>query len=152
MNVESNAARQRGVTLIELMTVVVVVAVLAAIAIPSYRIHVMRSRRSEATAALLQLQAAQEKFYLQQGRYTDNLAAPAPTGLGLTGRSANGAYDLSVALNTDPSHAGDQSYTATARAVGGGGQTADTQCASFTLTDAGLRGASGSAGIDTCWR
>ena len=150
MNVESNAARQRGVTLIELLTVVVVVAVLAAIAIPSYRIHVMRSRRSEATAALLQLQAAQEKFYLQQNRYTDNLAAPPPNGLGLTGRSANGAYDLSVALNTDPSHTGDQSYTATARA--GGGQAADTQCASFTLTDAGLRGASGSAGIDTCWR
>jgi type IV pilus assembly protein PilE len=59
----------RGVTLIELMIVIIVVAVLASIAIPSYRQYVLRSHRTEAKAALMNVAAAQEKFYLQNNTY-----------------------------------------------------------------------------------
>lgn len=152
MDAEFRSARQCGVTLIELMTVVVIVAVLAAVAIPSYRSHAVHARRSEATAALLQLQAAEEKFYLQHGRYTDNLTAPFPGGLGLSPQSANGLYDISITPDGGPGRPADQSYTATASPAKGAGKATDTQCTSFTLTDAGRRGATGPAGADACWR
>ena len=47
--------RQQGVTLLELMAVVMVIGVLGAIAIPSYRQYTMRAQRTEAKTALLQL-------------------------------------------------------------------------------------------------
>ena len=64
---------QKGVNLIELMIVVTIVAILGAIAYPSYRNQLMRSHRSEAKAALLQIQVAQEKWFLQNNAYTNTL-------------------------------------------------------------------------------
>ena len=58
-------ATQRGFTLIELMTVIVVVAILASIAVPSYRNYLLRAQRTEATTALLNLQAAQDLIQTQ---------------------------------------------------------------------------------------
>ena len=49
---------QNGVTLIELLTVIVVLGILASIAVPSYRNYLLRAQRTEATTALLNLQAA----------------------------------------------------------------------------------------------
>ena len=61
--------RATGLTLIELVVVVAIVALLGAIAVPGYRTHLLRVHRVEAKAALLGLAAAQEKFYLQHHRY-----------------------------------------------------------------------------------
>ena len=58
-----------GVTLIELMVVVIVLGTLAVIAVPSYQQYMMRARRSEAKTGLLRLAANQERFYLQNNRY-----------------------------------------------------------------------------------
>ena len=55
------------------MLVVVVVSVLAAIAIPSYDLFVKRSRRSEARAALSDLAAMQEQYFLDNKRYAPTL-------------------------------------------------------------------------------
>jgi len=136
-----------GVTLIELLTVIVVLAVLASIAIPSYRSYVMRAQRADAKTALLQLQAAQEKFYLQHNRYTDNVTAAPPVGLGLTATSEHGFYNIRVELPEDD----DQSYTAFAEAAPGKGQDADKRCTTFTLTDRGLRGADPGSS-EYCWK
>jgi type IV pilus assembly protein PilE len=48
-------ARQRGVTLLELMTVVMIIGVLASVAIPTYRSYLLRAQRTDATAALLRV-------------------------------------------------------------------------------------------------
>ena len=60
----------RGITLTELMVVVVIIGILTAIAYPNYREFVARSKRNEARAALLQVATLQERFYLQNNTYT----------------------------------------------------------------------------------
>lgn len=138
---------QTGVTLIELLTVIVVLAILASIAVPSYRNYLIRAQRTEATTALLNLQAAQEKFYLQNNAYTDQVAAAPPAGLGLMATTERGFYNIAVVLG-----AGGQSYTASATPVAGAGQSDDTRCTGFSLTDTGTRNASGPGGAAYCWR
>ena len=69
--------RQRGVTLMELMVVVVIVGILAAIAYPSYRAQVRRSNRTEARVALEQTAGALEKCYTRYMVYNDNTNCPA---------------------------------------------------------------------------
>ena len=56
-------------------------------AMPTYRQYLIRSQRSEAKIALLQLQTAQEKFYMQNNAFADdaNVTTAAPAGLGLMG-------------------------------------------------------------------
>jgi type IV pilus assembly protein PilE len=65
----------RGVTLMELMIVVVVIGILTAIAYPSYRQYVAKAKRNEAKAALLQISTMQERFYLQNSTYTADMTA-----------------------------------------------------------------------------
>jgi type IV pilus assembly protein PilE len=148
-NYRGARSRARGVTLIELLTVIVVVAILASVAIPSYRRYLLRAQRSEAKIALLQLQTAQEKFYLQNNAYTDKVTvsstAPSP-GLGLLGLSETSKYDITV-TNLG---AGGQSYTATASPHAGGGQTDDAECANYTITERGVRGNSGTKTPEFC--
>jgi type IV pilus assembly protein PilE len=131
--------KMRGMSLIELMVVVAIVALLATIAVPSYRQFLLRSHRAEAKSALLNLAAAQEKFYLQNNTYTDQLAAAPPAGLGLPATTANGYFTVAIgAADTD-------GFTATATAAGG--QAQDSSCATFTINQAGARTATSSS----CW-
>lgn len=139
--------QQRGITLIELMTVIVIIAILASIAVPSYRNYLLRAQRTEATTALLRLQAAQEKFYLQNNAYTANVDGVPPAGLGLPDVTERGFYAIAVALDDD-----DQTYRATATPVAGAGQADDTKCTEFSVTNAGERGAEGPGGMEQCWR
>jgi type IV pilus assembly protein PilE len=139
---------QRGVTLIELLTVIVIVGILAAVSLPSYRRYVQRAGRADAMAALMQLQVAQEKRYIQQGTYTTNLTAAPPGGLGLSGTSERQKYNLAVQLTPT-------GYTARATPRAGGGQTDDTNCAVLGINESGTRTATNSGGTDTkaeCWR
>ncbi|MDH3752218.1 MAG: prepilin-type N-terminal cleavage/methylation domain-containing protein, partial [Gammaproteobacteria bacterium] len=59
----------RGVTLLELMIVVVIIGIMAAIAYPNYREFAARAKRNEAKAMLLEVASMQERFYLQNSRY-----------------------------------------------------------------------------------
>jgi type IV pilus assembly protein PilE len=141
-----------GVTLIELMIVIVVVGILAAIAVPSYRNYLVRSQRTDARTILLKLQSAQERFFLQQRRYADNgeLTVAPPNGLGLTSQSDHGFYDLSIDLGPDGFE-----YRATARPAAGRGQEDDTRCVELWVDQNGNRGAEDASGNDRrddCWR
>jgi type IV pilus assembly protein PilE len=139
------ARRQHGITLVELMVVMVIVAVLGMIAIPSYRQYSIRAQRTEAKTALLRLAANQERFYLQNNTYSSNLAA-----LGFPGGvSENGVYTLNVPL------ANAQAFQATATPTPGGGvngrdMTTDGECAQFNLNSQGLKTANPDPN-NLCW-
>ena len=65
--------KMQGITLMELMIVVVIVGILAAIAYPNYRDFTARAKRNEAKAALLKLATNQERFYLNNNQYTTDM-------------------------------------------------------------------------------
>jgi type IV pilus assembly protein PilE len=138
--------RQAGVTLIELMIVVVIVAILATIAVPSYRKYTIRAHRTEAKTALMRLQAKQEAYYLQNNGYADALAD-----VGFAdGKSENGVYTLALVTAMDK-----QSYTASAAPTAGGGDggvtmTDDAECASFSIASDGTKTASPDTN-GRCW-
>jgi type IV pilus assembly protein PilE len=144
--------RQQGVTLIELVVVMVIVGILAAIAIPSYRNYVMRSQRSDAKDALLALATQQEKHYLQCNTYGTTLAAATNCAAGNVqgaATSKNGWYALAITAGSATA------FTVTATASAGQNQFQDTTCRTFTVTQAGVRSATDAGGADTtaeCWR
>ena len=126
------AARRymRGFTLVELMIVVVIASLLALLSYPSYREFAARAKRNEAKAALLQIATNQERAYLQNNTFTQNLQTLGfPTTPIFT--TQTGSYDIQV---TAADAAG---FTATATYKLGG--TEATKCNSFTITGAGVR-------------
>lgn len=138
-----------GVTLLELMAVVLVIGVLGVIAIPSYRQYSMRAQRTDAKAALLQLATNQERYYLMNNSYgtvAELQAANLLAGSGGNAFSEHGAYRITIPV------ANATTFTATATPVAGGSidMTRDAQCTSFTVTAEGARTATGTA-ADTCW-
>jgi type IV pilus assembly protein PilE len=141
-----------GFTWLEVLTAIVVVGVLAAIAIPSWQTHLLRARRGDATAALVELQRAQDTFFGRHARYADasQLATPAPGGLGLAAVSARGFYGIDMTTDADG-----LGYTATARILATAGQSADTRCVVLSIDHFGQRRAADGDGNDRtadCWK
>jgi len=139
----------QGVTLIELVIVIVIVGILASIAIPTYSEYVLRTHRVEGKSALLKLAAAQEQYYLQNNTYATatKLTTAPPAGLGIPATTENGWYTIAIA---DGANAAGYSATATAA----GSQTRDSKCTSFTINQLGQKTATKSGGgdaTDDCW-
>jgi type IV pilus assembly protein PilE len=138
----------RGMSLIELMVCSLVLAILSAIAMPGYRNFVLRVQRSDARGALLQILANEERYFLQHGSYTADLAGrPAEGGLGMSVQSQAGLYVLNALLT-------DAGYVATALPAPNAAQRDDQRCSSFSIDERGTRTATGSdaqASRD-CWR
>ena len=132
-----------GMTLIELMIVVTILGIMAAIAIPAYRGYSERAQRTEAKNALNVLYTNQERFRLTNNTYTNNLAA-----LGFPGGcSEYCVYTLDFTVAPDT-----LTYTARAQPTAGGGtngvnQTRDDACSWFTINAQGVRAAEN----NDCW-
>ncbi|MEX2475647.1 type IV pilin protein [Marinobacter sp.] len=71
---------QKGVTLIELMIVVVIIGIIATIAYPSYSEHVRKTKRSDGQGALMGLAGAMERHYASNNSYEGAAAGGADTG------------------------------------------------------------------------
>ncbi|MGL5757395.1 type IV pilin protein [Plesiomonas sp.] len=125
------AGVRTGFTLIETMIVVAIIAIIAAIAIPSYQNHIIKSRRTEVLTQLLQGQLAQERLWLMNKTYSTNLA-----NIGLI----NSTYYTF----TTPISATANTYKLEAKAIGS--QTKDTNCTTLTLDDKGNKTPA------SCWR
>jgi type IV pilus assembly protein PilE len=139
----SAAKKMAGITLMELMIVITILGVLVALAIPAYRGYSERAHRVYAKDALLKLQANQERWYLENNTFTNDLAA-----LGFPGGcSENCVYTLDFTVAADTN-----GYTVRAQPTPGGGangvdQTRDENCSWFTLTHTLARAAEN----DNCW-
>lgn len=154
-------SRQDGYTLIEILIVVAILGILAAIAIPSYQNSILAANRSVAQAALLDLANRQEQFYLDNRTYTTdmtNLGYPAGMVFINGGNSA-------VALNDNHSlvvSTSDQrryfvqinAANATAFGISAAPQLAqadDTECGTLSLTNTGVKAETGTASVSDCW-
>ena len=141
-----------GFTLIELVVTCGIVAILAAIAIPSYSSFVRSSHRTDATRTLMQEAQALQRCYSVNFTYVNNTAATPPTvcAASASGTMVSPAGYYSIAIDI----ASASSYTLTATPAAGSPQNQDSACASFTLLSSGQQSALNSGGASntqTCW-
>jgi len=64
---------QDGFTLVELMVVIAIISILAAVSIPTYFNHIMRTRQSKAIAELMMIKSASERYFVENGNYTTTI-------------------------------------------------------------------------------
>lgn len=134
-----------GFSLIELMIVVAILGIIAAVAYPAYTSQVVDSRRADGKAKLLEVMQAQERAYTTSATYETDLtnlgyaANPAPSDEGwynISAAACGGGIDECVALTATPQ----------------GAQAAnDGECANLTLNSRGVKGISGTGTVAECW-
>ena len=140
--------RGEGFTLIEMMITVAIIAILAAIALPSYDESRRKSRRADAKQMLMQAAQFMERSYTETNRYDKlrnadgtlgNIALPA----GLTSTSG---YTISIAAVAQAT------FSLNATPVVGGPQNADG-CGIYTIDQAGVKSLAGvhSHPVSYCW-
>lgn len=146
----------KGFTLIEMMIVVVIIAILATVAVPSYQEQVRKGKRADGKGMLLDLASKQERFYTQFSSYTGTL------------QRASGCSGASCGLGADDNFSPEDYYTVAITATPAGcsptgtlctGYTAtatpsnwvDEKCTSLTLTHTATKSNTGSGSVDYCW-
>ncbi len=133
----------QGVTLLELLVVVAIVAILASIAVPGYARYITRTHRVAAESCLSEYANYMERYY------TTNLSYKVPAGTlpqldcAATSQTGNNyQYVLAAATTTH--------YTVQATPVNAQ-RDRDTECGTLSLQQTGQRGQTGSGDMDACW-
>jgi type IV pilus assembly protein PilE len=127
--------RMAGVTLIELMVVMMIVAILTAIAVPAYRSHIVKTNRRAAESCLSEAAQFMERYYTTKLTYVD--AAPSP--------ACQSDANLSVRYTFSTSNLTQNTYTVVATPQGP--QSSDTQCGVLSVKQDGTRSPTTSG----CW-
>lgn len=160
---EPRAFLSAGFTLVELIVVMLIAAILAAIAIPSYSRYVLKSHRTDAKSALLDMASLEERYFSVNNAYS---STPSDLGYACTTPFAsctpfligNGYYQITnigaaaATAPTGPTSMGTPAtYTITAQATGN--QAKDTECYQFTITSTGQQTSFNSSMAPTtdCW-
>ena len=131
--------KRNGFSLIELMIVVTIVGILAAIAIPSYSAYVRRANRTDATRTMSFLSQALERCYSQTFSY-----AGCPQALPGTNPSAQNYYNVTLTVLSATT------FNIVAVPLNNP-QLGDAQCTSFTVDQTGAQSMTGTADTKTCW-
>ena len=134
----------QGFSLIELMVVVVMVAILAAIAIPAYQDNVLKGKRSDAKAALSEMASLQEQYFMDNKTYTSTMTDLGYKASGGKFYSEGGYYEISVTSASGTAYA--------LQAVATGKQLDDSKCKTFKLDSLGQESSLDSSDIASdCW-
>ncbi len=131
--------KSSGFTLTELLITLAIIAILVALAYPSYTNYIMKSRRSDGQGTLLDLANRMERYFTTNNTYSGatlaNVGAPATTTGGFYTLSINNLSATTYSLQATPT----------------GAQASDTQCSSLTLTNLGQKGENGTGTAADCW-
>ncbi|MDD2767324.1 MAG: type IV pilin protein [Methylococcus sp.] len=130
---------RKGFTLIELMITVAIIGILAAIAYPSYKEYIIRTRRADGKAALLRAAAREEQYFSDNKTYTSDVTK---LGFASGGKSDEGHYAISVTTA--------DTTTFTLQAAPQSPHT-DAVCGNLTLNALGVKGKSGTGSVADCW-
>jgi len=148
---------QAGFTLIELMVVVVVIAILASVAVPSYTNYVTAARRQGAAQELLTIASRQEQHFLDNKTYATTLTdlgySAQPIGIDDSGAyvsatSTDALYTFAITSTTASTSGTIRAFTISAIPKGSQLER-DTECATLTLNEAGVKTAAGSINGDS---
>ena len=143
--------QQRGITMMELLIVVAIISIIAAVAYPSYTQFVVRSKRAVASGMLMSIADRQQQFFMDNKRYAGTLTSLgyASDSImindegGIVGTTAEDrVYEVEISASNFVTY----ELTATPQL---GQASKDTDCGALTLTHTGEKGYSGSGGH--CW-
>ncbi|MBC7445425.1 MAG: type IV pilin protein [Polaromonas sp.] len=156
-----SSARARGFTLIELLVSVTIVAMLAAIALPSYASYVARARRADAKGQLVQAAQFMQRFYSANDSFSadragNDVTGQVPASLRQSPSDSARLYELVIPMGAAPLTS-PMGFTLRMVPVAGGSMALDL-CGAFTLTSTGVRGVlvdgvpDTGALRDSCWK
>ena len=152
---ESAMRQSRGFTLVELMVTVAILSILATIAVTSYSSQVLKSRRTEAKSALLDLAGREEKLFSTANAYSNLEAslgyAAAGSTVVMTNMPFGNNYYTLTAQVPDPGQAALIPSTYLLTATPTGSQANDTQCGSFSVNQLGQQNITGTTTAASCW-